>query len=245
MFGHHGRRGRYFQAAMAEAMARREFAERCGDDGDGDFRGDPRGERRGEGRGHRGFGGRGGGRGGMGRGPFGDGFGAGFGGGFGPGGPRRGRGRPGKALEQGDLRWLALDLIAEEPRHGYDIIKAIEEALSGHYAPSPGAVYPLLTMLEETGLIEAEAQGAKKLYRLTDAGGAEVVANADQIAAAKARLSEARERFGGAPAPELMRALGNLRAAVQVRMAKGDLTGDALAAVTAAIDRAAGEIERA
>jgi DNA-binding PadR family transcriptional regulator len=186
----------------------------------------------------------------MERGPFGDGFGP-FGGGsfgggpFGPGGPRRGRGRPGRALEQGDLRWLALDLIAEEPRHGYDIITAVEEALSGHYAPSPGAVYPMLTLLEETGLIAAETQGAKKLYSLTDAGRAEVEANADAIAAAKARLVQARERFGGAPAPELKRALANLRAAVQVRMAKGDLEGDALATVTAAIDRAASEIERA
>lgn len=241
MFGYEGRRGRHFRARMAEAMDTRAAAERCGGDEDGDAR-------RGRG-GRHGFGGRearGGGRGWMGGrgGPFGEGFGPG-GPGFGPGGPRRGRGRPGKALEQGDLRWLALDLIAEEPRHGYDIIKAIEEALSGHYAPSPGAVYPLLTMLEETGLIEAEAQGAKKLYRLTGAGGAEVLANAAAIAAAKARLGEARERFGGAPAPELVRALGNLRAAVQVRMAKGDLSGEALATVTAALDRAAGEIERA
>ncbi|WP_149109918.1 PadR family transcriptional regulator [Limnoglobus roseus] len=156
----------------------------------------------------------------------------------------RGRGPTGRPLEQGDLRWLTLDLIAAQPRHGYEIIKAIADALSGHYTPSPGVIYPTLTLLEETGLIASEAQGPKKLYRLTDEGKAEVDAHAADIRAAKARLTEANARFGGAPAPELMRAMGNLRAALQVRLGKGPLTREALNAITAALDRAAGEIER-
>jgi DNA-binding PadR family transcriptional regulator len=152
-----------------------------------------------------------------------------------------GRMRP---LEQGDLRWLTLDLLAEQPRHGYDIIKAIEEAFNGHYAPSPGAIYPMLTLLEETGLIESETQGAKKLYRVTEAGRAEVAAQQQAIDAARGRLKESSQRFGGVPAPEIMRAMDNLRAALRVRLAKDDLAGEALARVTAALDRAASDIER-
>lgn len=160
-------------------------------------------------------------------------------------GHRHGRGPERHRLfEQGDLRWLALDLIAEQPRHGYEVIKAIEDALNGNYAPSPGAVYPMLTMLEETGLIAGEERGAKKLYRLTDEGRAEMQTNARSIDAARARLAEARSRFGGAPAPELQRAMDNLRAALQVRLGKGELSAETVAAITAALDRAAGEIER-
>ena len=165
-------------------------------------------------------------------------------GGWGFGGEFGGRGPAGRPLEQGDLRWLTLDLIATQPRHGYEIIKAIADALSGHYTPSPGVIYPTLTLLEETGLITSEAQGPKKLYRLTDEGRAEVDAHAADIKAAKGRLAEANARFGGAPAPELVRAMNNLRAALQVRLAKGTLSTEALNAITAALDRAAGEIER-
>ncbi|KJV08720.1 PadR family transcriptional regulator, partial [Elstera litoralis] len=145
---------------------------------------------------------------------------------------------------QGDLRWLALDLIAQQPRHGYEVIKAIEDAFNGHYAPSPGAVYPMLTLLEEMGFIASEAQGAKKLYRLTDAGRAEIEANAAAIGAARERLSDALARFGGAPAPELLRAMDNLRAALRVRLAKGEISASALTTITSALDRAASEIER-
>ncbi|WP_202973874.1 PadR family transcriptional regulator [Fimbriiglobus ruber] len=158
-------------------------------------------------------------------------------------GGSHGRG-PGRLLEQGDLRWLTLDLIATQPRHGYEIIKAIADALNGHYTPSPGVIYPTLTLLEETGLIVSEAQGTKKLYRLTDEGRAEMDAHAADIRAAKARLEEANARFGGSPAPELVRAMNNLRAALQVRMSKGEISAAALGAITAALDRAAGEIER-
>lgn len=161
------------------------------------------------------------------------------------GGPHgRGPGHAGRPLEQGDLRWLTLDLIAAQPRHGYEIIKAIEDALSGHYTPSPGVIYPTLTLLEETGLIIGELQGSKKLYRLTDEGRAEVAAHAAEIAAARGRLEKANARFGGSPAPELHRAMNNLRAAIQVRLSKGQLSADALGIITAALDRAAGEIER-
>ena len=165
--------------------------------------------------------------------------------GFQFGGPRgRGPGMQNRPLEQGDLRWLTLDLIAAQPRHGYEIIKEISDALSGHYTPSPGVIYPTLTLLEETGLIASEARGPKKLYSLTEEGRAELAAHAAEVQAVRDRLKEANARFGGHPAPELHRAMQNLRAALQVRLAKGPLSAEALLAVTAALDRAASEIER-
>jgi len=137
----------------------------------------------------------------------------------------RGPGRPERPLEQGDLRWLVLDLIAAQPRHGYEIIRA-------------------LTFLEETGLISSEAQATKKLYTLTEEGRIALEANAAEVQSARDRIDAARMRFGGPPAPEMMRAIGNLRSAIQVRLAKGELSPESLAKVTAALDRAAGEIER-
>jgi DNA-binding PadR family transcriptional regulator len=104
---------------------------------------------------------------------------------FGPGeglGRRHGRGggdmmRAGRMLAQGDLRLIALALIAEQPRHGYEIIKVLEDKTSGWYAPSPGIVYPTLTYLEEAGHVTAQAEGAKKLYTITDAGRAHLDEN--------------------------------------------------------------------
>ena len=161
------------------------------------------------------------------------------------GGHHRGRGPGGsrRPLEQGDLRWLTLDLIAAEPRHGYEIIKAVEDAFGGQYSPSPGVIYPTLTLLEETGFIVGETQGAKKRYALTQAGRDELDSHPDEIAAVRQRLDAARARFGEAPAPEVTRAMQNLHAALQIRLGKGTLTPDALRAITAALDRAAGEIE--
>jgi DNA-binding PadR family transcriptional regulator len=156
----------------------------------------------------------------------------------------RGHGRGERPLEQGDLRWLVLDLIATQPRHGYEIIKAIEDEFGGHYTPSPGAVYPTLTYLDETGLIASESQGNKKLYRITEEGLAARESNAKTIEAMRARMGEARERFGGPPAPEMMRAMENLRAAIRVRLSKGELSPEAVASITTILDRAATEIER-
>src|SRR5262245_51985023 len=78
---------------------------------------------------------------------------------------RRG-GRGGRVFDQGDLRWVVLRLVAEQPRHGYELIKEIEERLGGGYSPSPGVIYPTLTLLEELGFLSAAAsEGARKLYQ--------------------------------------------------------------------------------
>ena len=119
-----------------------------------------------------------------------------FGGGF---GGRHGKGdgemmRAGRMLAHGDLRLIALALIAEQPRHGYEIIKVLEEKTSGWYAPSPGIVYPTLTYLEEAGYVTAQAEGAKKLYTITDEGRAYLEGNRDFVDAVLERLATVGER---------------------------------------------------
>ena len=118
--------------------------------------------------------------------------------GFGGGG-RHGRGdddtmRAGRMLAQGDLRLLALALIAEQPRHGYEIIKVLEEKTEGWYAPSPGIVYPTLTYLEEAGYVTAQSDGAKKLYSITAEGRGNLEQNRQFVDTVMERLKAVGER---------------------------------------------------
>ena len=122
---------------------------------------------------------------------FGNAFGDGFGDSFGPGrggnsGGRRGRRR---MFESGELRLVLLKLIADEPRHGYQLIKAIEELTEGDYAPSPGVVYPTLTLLEDMGLIaEKKSKDAKKVFEATDEGATHLADNEAEVAELIERL---------------------------------------------------------
>jgi DNA-binding PadR family transcriptional regulator len=126
------------------------------------------------------------------RGRFG-GFGGRHGGGFGGmGGEDLMRAR--RMLAQGDLRLLALALIAEAPRHGYEIIKLLEEKTADWYSPSPGIVYPTLTYLEEAGYVTASTEGAKKLYTITDEGRAYLETNRDLVDVVLDRLAALGER---------------------------------------------------
>ena len=114
---------------------------------------------------------------------------------------RGGRGG-GRALGHGDLRLLVLSLIGERPRHGYDLIRAIEEKFAGAYSPSPGAVYPLLTMLEEEGLIEGRAEGAKKLFALTADGEQWLKDNDAAVQGILTRIELAASHYSSHTAPE-------------------------------------------
>ena len=104
--------------------------------------------------------------------------------------------RAGRMLAQGDLRLLALALIAEQPRHGYEIIKVLEDKTGGWYAPSPGIVYPTLTYLEEAGNVTAQVDGSKKLYTITDEGRAYLEQNRAFVDAVLERLAAVGERAG-------------------------------------------------
>jgi DNA-binding PadR family transcriptional regulator len=75
-----------------------------------------------------------------------------------------------RRFEKGDLKYVILGLIAEKPRHGYEVIRALEERFGGLYSPSPGAVYPTLQLLEDLGYVTAQQQDGKRVYAITDAG---------------------------------------------------------------------------
>jgi DNA-binding PadR family transcriptional regulator len=100
-----------------------------------------------------------------------------------------GRGGGGRVFGPGDLRLMLLALIAEKPSHGYELIKAIEEKFGGTYAPSPGSVYPTLTLLEELGHIRSQSsEGSKRLYEITEAGQAFLTENQATINGIAARM---------------------------------------------------------
>jgi DNA-binding PadR family transcriptional regulator len=101
----------------------------------------------------------------------------------------------GRMLAQGDLRLILLALIAEAPRHGYEIIKLIEDKTEGGYSPSPGIVYPTLTYLEEAGLLTEQLDGSKKLYTITTEGRAHLKANRDLASMVLERLIAIGTRF--------------------------------------------------
>ncbi|MBA4092307.1 MAG: PadR family transcriptional regulator [Sphingobium sp.] len=179
----------------------------------------------------------------------GDGFGGGRGGPFGGGhGGRGGRGGGGgrrRLFDNETLRLILLKLIADEPRHGYELIRAIE-ALSGEaYAPSPGVVYPTLTMLAEMDLIvEEPSEGSRKRFAITDAGKVQIEerkAALDLALARLAALAQKAERVDGAP---VRRALHNLRIAIQHRLEKEGADNQTMFDVASLIDEAASKIER-
>ena len=125
---------------------------------------------------------------------------------FGPGGPggAAGRGgwgdwgdsfRIGRMLASGDLRLVALYFIEQQPRHGYDLIKAIEEKTGGLYVPSPGVVYPALTFLEEANYVTSVAEGNKRLYTITEEGKTYLSDNRAAVEGTLAHLSRIGEQF--------------------------------------------------
>jgi DNA-binding PadR family transcriptional regulator len=118
-----------------------------------------------------------------------------FGRGFMDGGDMGGRAfGMGRKLASVDLQLLILGLLAEKPRHGYEIIKALDEMSKGFYIPSPGMVYPALTYLEEIGHATVEADGARKLYRITDAGKEHLESNRSTVDTLFAQFSRVGER---------------------------------------------------
>lgn len=140
---------------------------------------------------------------------------------------------------------ILLKLIADQPRHGYDLIRAIDELTAGHYAPSAGVVYPALSILQDLDHIEAAAsEGARKAFSITAAGLEELAANADKVAELFARLAAlATPRDDGGRIP-LRRAMENLGAVLRNRLAGGNGDKETLHAAIAIIDEAAQRIER-
>ena len=190
---------------------------------------------------------------------FGRGFGHGFaramrggrGADFGPGweggeGRGHGHGRRGGArlFDHGTLRWVLLSLIAEKPSHGYELIKAVETRLGGAYSPSPGVIYPSLTLLEEMGALSSQAEGGKKLYSITDAGRALLAENAEVLRAAEATMDKFAARALRPTA--IQDAIGRLRHTIHGRLtSETALTEAQIQAIAAILAEAADKVERA
>ena len=154
----------------------------------------------------------------------------------------RGR-RSRRVFESGELRLVLLKLIADEPRHGYDLIRAVEELTGGEYAPSPGVIYPTLTLLQDMGLIEeAAGDGARKPFQITEAGTQHLEENKEEVEELIVRLQRL------SPSPEgvspVWRAMRNLGMAIRNRMTRGDVTEETVHELAALIDEFAQRVER-
>lgn len=135
--------------------------------------------------------------------------------GFGPKGWRAGRGwRRRQWFEAGDMKYVILKLLRDKPRHGYEVMKELEDRMHGCYSPSPGTVYPTLQWLEDEGLVVARDVEGKKVYEITAAGRAFLETHKDVVEEIFDRVTETVERTVGGSMVEVNRALGQLVKAV-------------------------------
>ena len=137
------------------------------------------------------------------------------------GGPFGGRGA--RMFDSGALRLVVLGLIEAEPRHGYDIIKALEARFQGAYSPSPGAIYPMLQMLEEADLVASTTTGNKRLYAITEAGRAYLADNRAELDRINAQLDEASGDIRESAIGEELHALRKL---LHEKLRSGGLTSE-------------------
>jgi DNA-binding PadR family transcriptional regulator len=184
---------------------------------------------------------------------FGGGHGAGRGWGFDPGpggawfwgGHGRGRGfRRGRVFEQGDLKYVILKMLAEKPRHGYEIIKELEDRVGGTYSPSAGTVYPTLTLLEDLGYASVTPEeGGKKVYSITPEGQKYLEENKGAVEDIFERISDLGSSFLSESVMEINRAFGRLARATYttVPWQSGDKT--VAAELKRVLEQAAAEIE--
>ena len=148
-------------------------------------------------------------------------------------------------FEQGDLKYVILHLLSEKPRHGYEIIKALEERLGGTYSPSPGAVYPTLTMLEEMGYARGTTDEAgKKVYEITAEGRAYLEQNKSSVDEIFDRISEFATSFFGPPMLEVHQAFKNVARATYATATRLK-DPEQLKRIKEALDRAVVDIEKA
>ena len=148
-------------------------------------------------------------------------------------------------FEGGELRLVLLKLIADEPRHGYDLIRAVEELTGGEYAPSPGVVYPTLTLLQDMGLIEeAPGEGPRKPFQVTEDGRAHIAEREEEIESLLERLRGLAPREEQTAGPAIGRAVKNLMTALRHRVGRDGLDDELLHEIAAILDEAAQRIER-
>jgi len=174
-------------------------------------------------------------------------------------GAGRGRGRSGEGeldgrrgggrfFSHGGLKFVLLHLLSEKPGHGYELIKSIEDKLGGSYSPSPGTVYPTLTLLEEQGYLEGQSlePSGRKSYAITDAGRQLLEDNRALADAMLARLNGGVDGVGprGGRPPQVTRALENLKMAIRLRLSGEALSPEQASAFAAVLDHAAQQLEK-
>lgn len=155
-----------------------------------------------------------------------------------------GRDKLHRLFEHGDLRRVLLALVAKKPSHGYELIKAIEEASSGLYVPSPGVIYPTLTLLEEQDFLEAVATGnGRKSYQITSAGEAELAQHQSAVDMIFARLAQATRKREGNLAEGIADTMHRLKSVLRGNMMRGDLSQPQVERVNATLLKAVESIE--
>ena len=154
----------------------------------------------------------------------------------------------GRIFGHGGLRFVLLQLLKDKPGHGYELIKLIEDRLGGSYSPSPGIVYPTLTLLEELGYLSVEVPdaGGRKRYRITDTGETFLQENRETADAMMARMQGGVDGAGprGGRPPQVMRAVENLKLAMRMRLSREVLTPEQANAFAAVLDHAAQQLEK-
>jgi DNA-binding PadR family transcriptional regulator len=153
----------------------------------------------------------------------------------------------GRAFDYGELLVLVLEMVAEQPRHGYELMRAIEQRMGGSYSPSPGVIYPTLSWLEDSGYAQIEpGSGTRKRYLITAEGTAFLTTNRAAIDDMLARIGSERGggRHEGTPAP-VIRGMENLKLALRLRLKGGPLDRSTVDKIAAALDAAAQAVERA
>ena len=155
-----------------------------------------------------------------------------------------GRGRR-RVFDSGELRLVLLKLIADQPRHGYDLIRSIEELTGGEYSPSPGIVYPTLTLLDEMGHIREDNGGTgRKTFAITEDGTAHLAENREQVEALFEKLAALGARQARTDRMPIRRAMGNLKTVLLNRLGREQVSAETLHQITAILDDAAQRIER-
>jgi DNA-binding PadR family transcriptional regulator len=163
------------------------------------------------------------------------------------GAPRGRRGGPfrgGRMFEQGDLKYVILRLLDEKPRHGYEIIKELEDRSGGCYSPSPGTVYPTLTMLEDLGYAVArQEEGGKKIYEITPEGRAYLAEHRSTVDDIFDRIADFGSTFFGGPMMDVNRAFRDLGRATYTTAPRHTRDPERLRRIREVLERAAREID--
>jgi len=164
--------------------------------------------------------------------------------GFRMGGGGRKQRRRTHMFESGEVKFVILRLLKEKPRHGYEIIKALEERLAGTYTPSPGTVYPTLQLLEDQGYVRVVEEGGKKVYHITPEGEAFLEENKDAIEDIFDRVRDTVRDFAGGPMGELHHAFARVAGVTYKRAWRWGAGHPAVPRIVEILKKTAEDIEK-